>query len=587
MGAKDIGGQPAQAVPNQLIDYSLRTTGANTDFQSWVKSVFAHAVADYRATAIDFGAHIPGLNGVGPSLAGVSIDQEVMSLLAQIMTTDRRVKTVGEDFRQAGSVGPLGGPPALIPGSQLVKTTNAGLDAAPAKAGAKLASQYPTMDIQTLLANLQQHSDDPAFTAAFLNGLSPDQLKQLIEKYSFNGDSNPASYQTTIVATLASGFAGNLDPRTTGLITKYLAEIYTTNDNRGTAPNTLVVPLLSALAANPAAAGNFTKAVVANPEALKLFVNGIANTPAFDFNAGAEREDSRKLMLQVLGSGSATLDADQAKQLVTLLGDYLPTDVSNGDMKELLPYVSQVIGNCLALLAPPFPRTPGHDGELLVQWLQKNNKNLGFLDAYDTWITKSIEDADKRAEFMTSLGNDVLLEDVFALGDIIADIVAPEVAIPISVLIGAHVLFAQGEDKLGKEKFLELLKESHVPELSDLNGATPAGLAAADAELIDYVKGLEDSPAQQINVLLEYRLATATVLQLIASGKVKGPDVSGLGSDPAALAKAIIAIKAEGSQSELQGYSVDGIDLRFLILGFSVSPNLPKPPKLHATPGGR
>ena len=582
MGGKDIGGQPAQAVPNQLIEYSLRTTSANTDFQSWVKSVLAHAVADYRATAIDFGANIPGLNGIGPSVAGVSIDQEVTSLLGQIMTTDRRVKTVGEDFRQAGSVGPLGGPPSIFPGSQLVKTTNAGLDAAPAKAGAKLASQYSTMDIATLLANLQDHSDDPAFTAAFLNGLSPDQLKQLVEKYSFNGDSNPASYHATIVAALTSGFAGNLDPRTTGLITKYLAEVYTTNDNKGTAPNTLVVPLLSALAANPAAAGNFTKAVVANPEALKLFVNGIANTPAFDFNAGAEREVSRKLMLQILASGSATLNADQAKQLVTLLGEDLPKGVSVADMKELLPYISQVIGNCSALMASPFPKTPGDKGVNITDWLQKNNGNLGYLRAYDEWITKSIEDANQRAEFITKLGNDVLLESVFAAVDLATD----GVAIPVSVAISSHVLVSQLEDKYGKEKLLELIKEGNVPELeADAYGATVSGFVAMDPELINHVTEIEGlSPAQQINLLQEYRFATATTLQLFVSGKVKDPNgnkasLSELGDgDPVALAKAIIAIKTNASQSTLRGYTIDGIPLQLIIAGFTVSdPTLPGP----------
>jgi hypothetical protein len=161
----------------------------------------------------------------------------------------------------------------------------------------------------------------------------------------------------------------------------------------------------------------------------------------------------------------------------------------------------------------------------------------------------------------------------------------PEVSIPVA--IGTHVLLSQLEDKYGKEKLLELIKEGNVPELNaDAYGATVSGFVAMDPELISHVTEIANlSPAQQINLLQEYRFATATTLQLFASGKVKDPSgnkasLSGLGDgDPAALAKAIIAIKTNASQSTLRGYTVDGIPLQLLITGFTVSdPTLPKPP---------
>ncbi|MEY9855821.1 hypothetical protein ABH935_001425 [Catenulispora sp. GAS73] len=597
MADKGIGDQPAQAVPNQLIDYSNRTTQANNDFQSWVKSVLTNSIADYRATAIDFGAHIFGLNGIGPLAGGTTIDEQVMSLLGLIMATDREVRKVGEDFRVAGSVGPLTGLSAIFPGSQLVKTTNAGLDAASAKAGADLASRYQTMDLATLLANLHAHSDDPNYMAAFLDNLTSDQLKQFVETYGFNGYDALPNQQATVVATLTSGFAGNLDARTAALITEYLAEVYHTNDNKGTAQNTLIVPLLTALAANPDASVNLTKALLANPNAFKLFVNGLSNTPAFDFNAGAEREVSRKLAVQILAAGSASLSAEQAQELVKLLGEDLPKGVSVGDVKELLPYISQIIGNCSALMAVRFPQTPGKNSKNLEQWADQNNKNLGYLAPYDEWIRKSIEDANQRDELLIQLGNDVLLETVFA----VSDLMGPEASIPTTLGVKAflnaatkemlkkvlgHVAVSQVEDKLVKERVLEILKEGNIPEINaDTYAATVATLAAMDPELIKHVTEVPRlDTGDQVVLLQEYRFASATAVMLFVGGKVKDSNgntvtLSGFeNGDPAALAKAIINLHAQGSGGVLENYNVEGENLRDLLNNLKIDDHtLPGP----------
>jgi len=244
----------ASAVPENLYNYSDHCTRGAKELQDWVRGVLSPAF-----TAYDQG---------GGSV--VAMDHEVISSAAATYATDRDVRRVGLAFQRAGSAHPMPGVPFGpsandLPGRQAMSVYTIGEGALEAQlehqaqldAGAALAAKMTTHrdsgNLAWITQQLDEHASDPFFAAGFYNGLSADQIAQLMGR---RGDCTLLGNDEALANALASGA---VTPDTAHHIGQALGWLrgagvfsvehwhITTGTQRG---------VLQALAANPAAARN-------------------------------------------------------------------------------------------------------------------------------------------------------------------------------------------------------------------------------------------------------------------------------------------------------------------------------------------
>lgn len=187
----------AQAIPQNLFSYSDQTTRANTDLQTWITSTLGPAVRLYQETAIDLGNNITDLTAPGTG----SIDVDARNALSKIWDTDKQVRAVGQAFQDAGDTG--AGTIAYVPDS--VITTQLANEQQ-IQAGKQLAQYVQKHGVDKYVwQQLKANENNPYYTAAFFNGLTPDQLSLL-----YDSTSQGSSEMSVLATALANAYATGL-----------------------------------------------------------------------------------------------------------------------------------------------------------------------------------------------------------------------------------------------------------------------------------------------------------------------------------------------------------------------------------------
>lgn len=257
----------AQAIPDNLFSYSDQTTGASTDLQQWISSVLTPAVQLYQETALDLGNNIDDLTTPHTG----TIDADTRNVLSSVSGTDKQVRAAGQAFLDAGDNGKgsvtfpawfrnhpdPGGDPTQY---AIVSTPDSVIgDDLSHQQGAQLAEYELKYGPDAyVFQQLAEHQNDPAFTAAFFNGLTPVRVNTLLITYGdWRGAAPPNGQDESgvLAQALASAYAnGQLSPAIEKQIDEWLVLM----------PANRFRPLFyAALAKNPQAALNFINSLTA------------------------------------------------------------------------------------------------------------------------------------------------------------------------------------------------------------------------------------------------------------------------------------------------------------------------------------
>jgi hypothetical protein len=244
----------ASAIPENLYTYSDQCTRGARELQDWVRGVLTPAINAYE-------------NGGGTCL--VPIDGEVNAAAAAASGTDAEVRRIGRAFQEAGSQGPLPGvgrsPDDLPyrPADGVYKMSDTALAGAVAHqdqlaAGAALADKMTTKynpdNVDWIIDQLDRHAGDGYFDAGFFNSLSANQIAKLMGR---RAECVPQTDDQALANALATGAVSKQTVHNVVTALTWVPSALS-NPDRWPVNEAAQVSVLKAIAANRAAARNFT-----------------------------------------------------------------------------------------------------------------------------------------------------------------------------------------------------------------------------------------------------------------------------------------------------------------------------------------
>lgn len=389
----------AQAIPDNLFDYSDTTTQANSDLQTWVRTVLAPAVDLYIQTAIDLGNNIADL-----TLSGTGrIDSDTQTQLTATANTDAHVREVGQAFEDAGDSGQgsVQLPPWLNnyqppgdPNRYGLITTDDGTVTAEIKYveaqqeaqqsyndGAALAAQFNQGPVTAaMLQQLAAHENDPNFTTGFFNNLTELAFKKLMLQ-PYPAGSQPGlpgwhNYQDDVLAALMSA----LDPGTATTVTSLNPQVcnWLVDMMRLVDLGDFNQKFLAALGNDPTAAINFFNSL--DDAHLQQLINGNFSGPG---NSSQKEAQVINLLTEAMEFTTPPSAAAAFYQRVSAM--ILNSDPS--DPTAVLPAAQQFFGAYISASLPPPP--PGSSPAVLSAWARSVGKTVdGELQRWLTWINK-------------------------------------------------------------------------------------------------------------------------------------------------------------------------------------------------------
>ncbi|MEU6555861.1 hypothetical protein ABZ915_37280 [Streptomyces sp. NPDC046915] len=346
----------ASATPQHLYTYSQVATQAVRNLQEWVRGPLANAIADYRATAVDFGGNIHGLT---TGLDG-NIDTEVIGRLTAVLDTDAGVRTTGKDFELADAHrSPLRNGWGPTPPTSYLTVSDADLDRAAAASGAALAKrvrQGLALQGDGFLANFNPFNvllnvNDPVYTESFLRNLPQYDLVWLLAALGHRPE-EPGKTDTsnTVVQFLLQLYGSDIDPKlrnaaTSALFRRQIEAGYTENSyDDGSLAHALLVALQGA---PPQTQVHFAQSLVSNPTQLRMYLAGIQHW-------GSDRAASQRLFLSVLTPALGAMSSVEARELGTLVGQNLPK-LNTTEFTAILPQLTEFYSAAVARGIEPAP----------------------------------------------------------------------------------------------------------------------------------------------------------------------------------------------------------------------------------------
>ncbi|MGW1620873.1 hypothetical protein [Streptomyces sp. NPDC002172] len=386
------GSGTASANPALLTAYSDACTHGAQELQNWIRAVLAPALERYLtgATARQDGVNVD-IAAVN-RLVGV-VQDRLPRHIASVYYTDRDVRRVARLFEEAGTSGgpllpgvPLG--PLPTPGTpapnHIVHTTDGTLDRLDTQDGALLARRLDVAMnlggpvLKTYMSQLAQYADDPLFCAGYYNALTRAQLEHL-------------PWSATTAQALATAFASGQLSRGAQVDIAY---VLIDRDNGGEVPTAV----LAGLAANPQGAANFTRYLLSDRKALKVFLRGRGWGEGYPgFTSNQQQAAFMRGLLRVFASAESTMTPDEVRSLVGVVAENLPkgldVKVAQAVQEDLRRFL--VVSTARLLPKPPAPE-PGVPYQVtLNSWAEKYGMAMHGLVPYVTWLQGIYQDNQK------------------------------------------------------------------------------------------------------------------------------------------------------------------------------------------------
>jgi hypothetical protein len=415
------------AVPFNLYDYAKQTTSQNDAALPQVTRTLQGKIDDYYAgAATAYHSLIPDIDGL--DTGGLVVDQ-VRAALSQCRQADAFVHTVGVTFEDAGNSSSITYPPGLANSAPdgisskslaIITLTSANYSSdlaneIGAEDGASLAAemnaQGPT---QALLAELAKNENDPAFAAAFLNGLDHRTLVVLLlepwPKYHPPGTIGFQNYSHVVLNVILSALAsGNLDQQVCDTIVDEMRMVDETSFNQD---------FLQALTKNPKLAAAFFQQL--DEQHLHQLLAGNFQYP------GSSSTDRQTVVFTALLSAARGIpDSTNLTAFFQSVGAAMAGITSDNPGKPLKTAVSDFVTYCLVTTMPPL--YPGDDINV---WLDQVGQQLGTeIQPWVAWVDRYTNNDNAKTANTESLIESGLLDGIEALTALITGPAAPAAAI--------------------------------------------------------------------------------------------------------------------------------------------------------------
>jgi len=412
----------SQAIPEYLYTYSEHTTSANDTLQRWISAVVTPAIQRYRVTAIDFGNAIDGITIAASTPPGSTIDADLYDPLSRTHDLDKWVYDVGKAFQACEDQQIYMRNHGHITATDYSPTTLATVDdgaldsalgkiegdaqalSASANDGKWWADYANATGIDAaVLREIAQHMDDPDWTAAFFNALSPDQFRAFFDalfssesamgEISLNTDG-----QKVIEALITAYHGGGLSKQVTDELFALLDPGSHQADGRY---DIFRQAFMQELAKDPQAARNFINSLTDQQIATLA-----QNDPNPLSVSGSPQDDFIKVAAAaLLGADPATATAIYHRVSNVLLhAPNLPANLQSDIASFISNYAADIIG------PPPAPLPPNATLQQMTAWedaVGKWGASIGnqTYKLMQPWIdrVKAIGDEQAAAQWRASL----------------------------------------------------------------------------------------------------------------------------------------------------------------------------------------
>ncbi|MEV5750765.1 hypothetical protein AB0L00_23325 [Actinoallomurus sp. NPDC052308] len=496
-------GQPGQqsAVPENLYAYAKATTDENDKVKPQINGALLNAVNGYFT--IPAGAYHPLTATIPDLYTGGSSPfiTRLSGLLTTVRTTDAHVHDVGKTFEDASTGSNSTWPPGVLdefhrrgidPRSVATVTLDdASFDKDLAatiseEAGTDLATKFNKEGATSeLLEELAKHVNDPAFMAAFLNGLDEVTLKTLLvkpyPKGTAPGTTGFKSYEQQLLqGILAAVSSGDLSPQACNWIVDEMGLVDLSYFNEH---------FFDGLQKDPKSAVTFFESL--DSEHLQKLLNG-----GFSLR-NSNRDQRQELIFDILLKGVQTLHTPaEVAGLLDKVGtamDGVTSDHPQDVQKAVSDFVSQCV---IQIITAP---SSSADMDYLTLWGEGYGSEFGeMLQPFLKWMKSSDQKiADNQALVQSIIENIVIGVTTSLL---------PSPSTPVL----AKVSYAAISSALAA--WLQSAAHPNIPydQIPIIGGLFTAPNANADAVALAYV-------AEQT---AEFQM----VVSLIQTGQVVGPN---------------------------------------------------------------